>query len=212
MAADIKISQLTAATSCTETDTLLIIQNGTNKKVSTSTFLNSLNSNTTIQVNPNRNAVATIVSGVANANLLNVDGVHNVVGVKTASPDSTVDLHVAGHIRHDGAVRASYEIVNSTTALSVNYSTSLLATDTGRKDFTLSAGFDGQIKNIIWESVANTATPCTITCNALLGAATGKITLNTVGEGVTLQYVQSLSKWVCIGVNNLNGASNVAFS
>ena len=71
-------------------------------------------------------------------------------------------------------------------------------TTTGSATATLAAGYNGQIKTIMM--VANGGDMVVTVTNAgWKTSGTGTITFDTIGDAVTLQYINS--KWYCIGNN-----------
>ena len=82
-------------------------------------------------------------------------------------------------------------------AISLATTATYIAT-TGAATATLATGTDGQIKTIMHSAhVAN----CVITVSSAgwKTSGTGTITLSAIGQGVTLQYINS--KWYCVGNN-----------
>jgi hypothetical protein len=63
---------------------------------------------------------------------------------------------------------------------------------------SLAAGTDGQIKTIMLAVPGNSYT-VTVTNAGWKSSGTGGITLSSIGQAVTLQYINS--KWYCIGNN-----------
>ena len=82
-------------------------------------------------------------------------------------------------------------------AISLATTATYIAT-TGISTATLATGTDGQIKTVMHSAhVSN----CVITVSAAgwKTSGTGTITMSAIGQGVTLQYINS--KWYCIGNN-----------
>jgi hypothetical protein len=82
-------------------------------------------------------------------------------------------------------------------ALSLTTTATYIAT-TGSATATLAAGAAGQIKTVMHSAhVANCV--ITVTTAGWKTSGTGTITMSAIGQGVTLQYINS--KWYCIGNN-----------
>ena len=83
------------------------------------------------------------------------------------------------------------------SAISLATTATYIAT-TGAATTTLAAGATGQIKTIMHSAhVANCV--ITVTNAGWKTSGTGTITLSAIGQGVTLQYINS--KWYCVGNN-----------
>jgi hypothetical protein len=206
--AEIKISQLVAASSHAGDDVFMILQNGINKKTDLSTIMSNLNSYNNIRINASQNAIATTISSKNIANLLYVDGVSDKIGIGT----NTLRPHIltvngsisVGSDLLDGVVITSSEEVfwvagDPTKALSITRQTSHVSVQAGQTGlFSLAPGFDGQIKAI----TSMTTSTANITC-AGLGGAFSSIELNTKGEGVILVYKGSgsITGWTVLGNN-----------
>jgi len=76
--------------------------------------------------------------------------------------------------------------------------TATYITTTGAATATLATGTDGQIKTIMMAVDAGDMV-ITVTNAGWKSSGTGTITFNDIGDGVTLQYINS--KWYCIGNN-----------
>lgn len=83
------------------------------------------------------------------------------------------------------------------SAISLTTTATYIAT-TGAATTTLAAGVTGQIKTIMHSAhVANCV--ITVTNAGWKTSGTGTVTLSAIGQGVTLQYINS--KWYCVGNN-----------
>ena len=76
--------------------------------------------------------------------------------------------------------------------------TATYITTTGSATSTLATGTDGQIKTIMMAVDAGDMV-MTVSSAGWQSSGTGTITFNDIGDGVTLQYINS--KWYCIGNN-----------
>jgi len=201
--ADIKVSQLASASSHTGDDWFMVVQNGINKKSKLTTILGSLNSNANIGINTNQLSINTTVSSKNNSNLLFIDGTNDKIGIGTNSLSSHL-LTVNGSISTNGIYVGSTETVPwapgalAPSVISCLVQTTFVSVTTGPGDFSLSTGYDGQIK-IITSLNANTAE---VTCTGINSAFT-KITLASIGASVTLVYKEtSPTGWAVVGSNN----------
>ncbi len=170
-----------------------------------------MNSNNTIQINPNQNSISTRISSKNKQNALFVDGVNDKIGINTSTPDEM--LHIIGNLKvgsstADGISIGSYEDVTHPSsapitgkALSTMRELSFLRVY-GACTYTLGPGFDGQKKYITF-GIQDSAGSATIT---LTGNGFTTITMDAVGDCVGLQYINS--KWSCI--SNIAVPSSVA--
>lgn len=194
--ADQKISELTAASSAASADLLHIVQGGSNKKLTIANFLANINSPVVI------NAIGadqdTRIAGDNDANLLFVDASTDRVGVGTDTPDEKLDVAgnlaiTAGFLRLSGSPQS----VSGSGSLVVNTSTAVTyVTTTGAATLTLANGSQGQIKTIVMIVDGGDAV---LSPTSTLGYS--NITFNSVGDSVTLQYLNNA--WVVIGSNGV---------
>ena len=77
-------------------------------------------------------------------------------------------------------------------------------TTTGASTATLAAGTAGQIKTFMMQGDGGSDMVITVTNAGWKSSGTGTITFNDIGDGCTLQYVNS--KWFCIGQNGVTFA------
>lgn len=199
--ADIKVSQLAIASTATKDDTLMIVQGGVSKKLTLTTLLNNMDSASDIRINPSQQSISLIVSSKTQPNLLKVDGVNEKVGVAVSSPQEL--LHVGGNIKIDGIFRSSSEVIGHSAGSNVllapiSILTEISALDIyGASTYTLSDGFEGQVK-YIYAYIVNSGATATISIgNFSSVAGTGTIVFNAVGQAVQLLFDHG--KWICTG-------------
>jgi hypothetical protein len=106
MSASIKISQLQTASMTSQSDTFMIVQNGSNKKLTLQTLLANMNSN--FIVNSNLEVMNFTVNGLQ-SNLLCTNATTNSVGILTSNPDQA-KLQVIGDIRVGGNIVTSRDV------------------------------------------------------------------------------------------------------
>ena len=204
----IKVSQMSTASSVGPTDTWMVVQNGVNKKISTTDLLKNLNSFDSIRFNPSQFAVNTSFASKNDANTIFVHGTQDRVGFGTSTPASKV--HVNGNLQvgsdtTEGIVVQSSESINAVDGTTVNpistiRASSLVSCASGISGkFSLPSGHNGQIKYFVVSTLSGGNTAI-VTC---VGLNFNTITFNAVGNSITLQYFTSLSKWC---VMNIYGA------
>jgi hypothetical protein len=83
-------------------------------------------------------------------------------------------------------------------AINLTTTATYFSTSGGAATATLAAGYNGQIKTIMMLADGGDMV-VTVTNAGWKSSGTGTITFDTIGDGVTLQYINS--KWFCIGNN-----------
>jgi hypothetical protein len=204
--ADIKLSQLSSASSMGAEDLLLVTQNSISKRVSLSVLLKNLNSNDTIKVNATQAPVSTIIASRNRQFLLNVDGVNDYVGINTQTPESL--FHVNGNLQvgstsADGVITSSREMLSHSGAAVIDKPISVLRETSGiilygTSTYVLSNGIEGQTKNIYIDTITS-AGSATIAVAAGRGFTSIAFSPASVGQGIHLKFINS--KWVCLGNN-----------
>jgi len=204
----IKVSQMSVATTLNATDTMMIIQDGVNKKSSVTNLLKNLNSSDSIRVNQIQSIIDVTISSKNDTNMFVVKGGTDRLGVGTNSPESK--LHVNGNLQvgsatTDGVVVRSTESITYTTTdqtdivtkvISPLRATTVIICNTGVNGlFSLSNGFNGAIKTVSVNALDGGKSAII----SLTGAGFNRVTLNLNNQTVTLQYISSIAKWVVIG-------------
>lgn len=197
--ADQKISELTAALTPASADLFPIVQGGTNKKL---TFENMMaNINTPVVINQaGSNTVNLTVKSDSDEYNIYSDAANNKVGFGTNTPNTNAKVDVAGNLAISNGTFLLSQTPQTTTAsgtdtISLNTAVTISAI-TGATTLSLAGGVEGQIK-IIVQKTAQTAT--------ITGDFTGNITsitLNAIGESVTLLYASG--EWHVIGRNEIS--------
>lgn len=203
----IKVSQLTAAITPTQTDTFMILQGGVNKKISLSTLLNGLTSSNNIRINPSQYAINTSISSKNDANSIFVKGSTDNVGIGTSSPSQK--LHVNGNIQvgsssSDGVILQSSELITYTsdevaekTVSTLRQCTAISCGAGATGIFNLDNGSNGQYKTITLTEISSGKTAI-ITTN---GIGFNTITMNSIGDTVLLQFFSVVNKWALVSNN-----------
>lgn len=206
--AEIKITQLPAASTATPSDLLMVVQNGVSKKVSLATLLKNLNSNDTIKLNSGKNSIQVIISSKNIDNLFVLDGGSDRIGIGTSSPQSIFHVNEGniqvGSTTDDGVYIGSSEIIThpvgsavTDAAISPLRETSALEIY-GSSTYILGNGSEGQTKYIYLKSIDTGGSTATITVANGLGF--NRIGLSVAaGDGCTLKFLNS--KWICVGSN-----------
>lgn len=206
--ADLRLSQLAIASTATEADYIMVVQNGVNKRMSFGTFLKNLNTNDVIRVNPMQRPINTVIASKDNSALVTIDGVNGRVGLNEPNPEAL--LHVNGIVKiggtsTDGLLLESSETLTHPTGTPVVNSTLNILRETsaleifGACTYILNAGVEGQTKYIYLKSIDTAGSTAIISVADGLGF--NKIQLSgAVGQALTLKFVNS--KWVCTGNNN----------
>jgi hypothetical protein len=83
-------------------------------------------------------------------------------------------------------------------AINLTTTATHFSTSGGAATATLAAGYNGQIKTIMMLADGGDMV-VTVTNAGWKSSGTGTITFDTIGDGVTLQYINS--KWFCVGNN-----------
>ena len=83
-------------------------------------------------------------------------------------------------------------------AINLTTTATYFSTSGGAATATLAAGYNGQIKTIMMLADGGDMV-VTVTNAGWQSSGTGTITFDTIGDGVTLQYINS--KWFCVGNN-----------
>jgi len=207
----IKMSMMSVAKTITATDTLMLLQNGVNKTTTISNLLKNFNTNDNIRLNPIQLSINTSISSKNDANALFVNGVTDKIGIGTNLPSSK--LHVIGNLQvgsssSDGVLVQSTEVIiytatdstnGVTKAISPTRANTILKNDSGVYGlYSLSSGYDGQVKSI----VVNTLDLGKTVSISIIGEGFNTITLNAVGDTAVIQYSAYTSKWYLIGGNN----------
>ena len=211
--AQIKLTQMSLATTMNAADYFMIVQGGVNKKSDLSNILSNLNSGNAIRVNPLQNAINFSVASKNNGNMFVVSGAADRIGIGTDNPQSV--FHVIGNSQIgsgsvDGVLVQSAEEITYTSADQTNIVTksispsraiTSLICNTGCNGlFSLGAGFNGQLKTIAQQSL-DTGAAKTSTITVAGGMGFNTITFNAVGDSAVIQYASSSSKWIIIGGN-----------
>lgn len=208
--AEIKVTSMSNAVALTASDYLMIIQDGTNKKINITTFLKNLNSGDNIRINALQNAVDTTIMSKNDSSLLVLKGAIDRIGIGTNNPSSK--LHIVGNLQigsssTDGITVQSSENLVYTSADQTNIVTKIISPlreltqldcNTGVNGlFSLSSGSNGQFKTIF----VNTLDGGKTASISITGLGFTTITLNAIGKSTVLQYVSAISKWVVVGGN-----------
>lgn len=204
-----KLTQMPVALTIGANDSLMIVQNGANKKSTVTTFLKNLNSVDSIRVNPVQLAINFTVATKNDASAIAVIGASDRIGFGTSSPDSKV--HINGNLQIGSAsadgisVQSSEAMVYTASdqtnsvikSISPNRTITAITCNTGVSGlFSLPSGSNGQFKTIVQNSL-NAGKTSTVSFTGLGG---NTLTFSNPGEAAVLQYVTALSKWFVVSI------------
>lgn len=154
--------------------------------------VSSANGNVTVSALP----VAAVTSVGVNSTSLTVSG-SPITSSGTITVDLPNNVTVSGTLLLTGS-----ENLGNGNAASLGVTASYFTT-TGASTATLAAGTNGQIKTFMMVADAGDMV-ITVTNAGWKSSGTGTITFNDIGDGCTLQYINS--KWFCIGQNGVTFA------
>lgn len=135
----------------------------------------------------------TVTSVGVNSSTLTVTG-SPVVAAGTITVDIPANVGVSGKLTLSGS-----EDLATGTAANLSLTASYFTT-TGASTATLAAGTTGLIKTFMMVADSGDMV-ITVTNAGWKSSGTGTITFNDIGDGCTLQYINS--KWYCIGQNGV---------
>jgi len=146
----------------------------------------------------------TVTSVGVQSTTLNVTGSPiTTTGIININLPSSITL--TGNVTAGNIVSNGIAILNGSEDLAPSTAANLLRTATyfttvGAETATLAAGTDGQIKTFMMAGDSGDMV-ITVTNAGWKTSGTGTMTFNDIGDGCTLQYVNS--KWYCIGNNGV---------
>ncbi len=147
------------------------------------------NGNVTISTTP----IAAVTSVGLTSTTLSVTG-SPITSTGTMTVELPANVAVTGRLSLSGS-----ENLGSGNAANLAVTASYFTT-TGASTATLAAGTEGQIKTFMMVADGGDMV-ITVTNAGWKSSGTGTITFNDIGDGCTLQYVNS--KWYCIGQNGV---------
>lgn len=154
--------------------------------------VSSSNGNVTVSTLP----VAAVTSVALTSSSLTVSG-SPITSSGTLTVDLPSNVSVSGTL-----LLPSSENLGNGNAASLAVTASYFTT-TGASTATLAAGANGQIKTFMMVADGGDMV-ITVTNAGWKTSGTGTITFNDIGDGCTLQYINS--KWYCIGQNGVSFA------
>lgn len=185
---DKRVSELVAATAAAAADIFMIIQGGSNKKITVANFF--ANINTPVSINPLLANIDTQIGGDTDANLVYVDASADSVGIGTATPAQKLDIN--GSLGTNGVhVHKSVNTQSAAGAISLTTRATLLDT-TSSFTGTLANGTLGQTKLLL---ARNTGA---VTVTVATGAGFAQIVFNAVGQSASLEWQDT--KWFITGL------------
>ena len=175
----------------TTSGTMTILNTGvTRLSAGTGISLSGSNGNVTIST---ATGAGTVTSVGVNSSTLTVSG-SPIVAAGTITVDLPSNVAVTGSFFLSGS-----EDLASGAAANLALTASYFSTSTA-ETATLAAGTDGQIKTFMMAADSGDMV-ITVTNAGWKSSGTGTMTFNDIGDGCTLQYINS--KWYCIGNNGV---------
>jgi hypothetical protein len=185
--ADKRISEFVAATAAAAADLLVIVQGGTNKKLTVANLFGAIN--TPFNFNPSQTDTDAVFMGQTDTDLVHVDASANSVGVGTATPQQKLDVN--GSLGTNGAVvHKAVETLSAAGAISLTKRSTLLDT-TSSFSATLADGTTGLTKQLVSKNTG------TVTVTATTPAGWTQIVFNAAYQTATLEWQDG--KWVITG-------------
>lgn len=168
----------------------------------TNTGVTRINAGSGIAVSSSNGNVTISTSGTVGGTVTSVGLLSNTLTV-SGSPVTlagNISVELPANIAVSGRLDLSgSENLGNGNAASLLVTASYFTT-TGASTATLAAGTNGQIKTFMMVADAGDMV-ITVTNAGWKSSGTGTITFNDIGDGCTLQYINS--KWFCIGQNGV---------
>lgn len=156
--------------------------------------LSSSNGNVTISTTP----VIAVTSVGISSSTLTVSG-SPITTTGTMTVDLPANTVISGRVTANTIVLAGSEDLADAGAANLLLTASYFTTTTA-ETATLAAGTNGQVKTFMMVGDGGDMV-ITVTNAGWKSSGTGTMTFDTIGDGCTLQYVNS--KWFCIGNNGV---------
>lgn len=181
----------------------ITIQNTGVTRLSAGTGISLSGSNGNVTISTISGA-GTVTSVGVSSSTLTVTG-SPVVSAGTISVELPSTISLSGNITGGNLVTSGRLILNGSEDLADAAAANLLLTATyfstaAAETGTLAAGTEGQIKTFMMYADSGDMV-ITVTNAGWKTSGTGTMTFNDIGDGCTLQYVNS--KWFCIGNNGV---------
>lgn len=158
--------------------------------------LSSSNGNVTIS---SSTSGGTITGVTVTSSTLNVSGSPITFGAGAINIEIPSSIAVTNITANGIAILSGSENLGNGNAASLSVTASYFTT-TGASTATLAAGTEGQIKTFMMVADSGDMV-ITVTNAGWKTSGNGIITFNDIGDGCTLQYINS--KWYCIGNNGV---------
>lgn len=164
-------------------------------------LLSGSNGNVTVSASLTGGTVTSV--GVQSSTLTVTGSPITTTGIINVNLPSTITL--TGNIQGGNLISNGIAILNGSEDLAPSGAANLAITATyfttvGAETGTLAAGTTGQIKTFMMSGDAGDMV-ITVTNAGWKSSGTGTMTFNDIGDGCTLQYINS--KWYCIGNNGV---------
>ena len=164
-------------------------------------LLSGSNGNVTVSASLTGGTVTSV--GVQSSTLSVTGSPVTTTGIINVNLPNTITL--TGNVTAGNLISNGIAILNGSEDLAPSTAANLAITATyfttvGAETATLAAGTNGQIKTFMMSGDAGDMV-ITVTNAGWKSSGTGTMTFNDIGDGCTLQYVNS--KWYCIGNNGV---------
>lgn len=164
-------------------------------------LLSGSNGNVTVSASLTGGTVTSV--GVQSSTLTVTGSPITTTGIINVNLPNTITL--TGNVTGGNLISNGIAILNGSEDLAPSGAANLAITATyfttvGAETATLAAGTNGQIKTFMMSGDAGDMV-ITVTNAGWKSSGTGTMTFNDIGDGCTLQYINS--KWYCIGNNGV---------
>jgi hypothetical protein len=164
-------------------------------------LLSGSNGNVTVSASLTGGTVTSV--GIQSSTLSVTGSPITTTGIINVNLPNTITL--TGNVTAGNLISNGIAILNGSEDLAPSGAANLLRTATyfatsGAETGTLAAGTDGQIKTFMMTADSGDMV-ITVTNAGWKTSGTGTMTFNDIGDGCTLQYINS--KWYCIGNNGV---------
>lgn len=190
--ADKRISELTAASALASADLLMIVQGGSNKKLTAANLFSKINS--PVHINESNLDSDTKISGVTDENLVFVDASTDRIGVGTSSPIEKLDI--AGGVNIDGIFSNESFNVQATAGVVSQITDSTIFVSLSDMSATLAASSrPGMVKTLVSRSTG------VVTLSGANFRGFTTIAFNSIGDSAVVKYIDG--GWYILSSNGV---------
>lgn len=183
----------------TTNGTMTVVNTGvTRLNAGTGISLSGSNGNVTVSTTTSGGTVTSVALSSSTLNITNSP----IITAGTINVELPSSISVTNVTANGIAILSGSENLGNGNAASLSATASYFTT-TGASTATLAAGTEGQIKTFMMVADGGDMV-ITVTNAGWKSSGTGTITFNDIGDGCTLQYINS--KWFCVGQNGVSFA------